>query len=263
MLPGLLDQLGRAQVFDLSQPYYVGMPHHPNHPPFLYGLSKTHGTYVRDGGVSAAAESISLGGHVGTHIDALCHFSKDGMIHGGIEVAPVQSDTSGISVHGVDTIPPIVRRGVLIDVAKHKGAEILDEDFAIDARLIEQICEAQETEIRSGDVVLVRTGWANLWRDSASYMNDLAAPGPDLEAGQMLSEIGIFAGGSDTIAFELMPNPKMEIHGHFLVEKGIHIIEALNMEGLSAAGVTEFAFVGAPIKIENGTGAPIRPLALV
>ena len=94
------------------------------------------------------------------------------------------------------------------------------------------------------------------------FWRNLAAPGPDLEAGQMLSEKGIYAGGSDTIAFELMPNPKMEIHGHFLVENGIHIIEALNLESLSAAGVTEFAIVAAPMKIENGTGAPIRPVAL-
>ena len=74
--------LRNAQVYDLAQPYFVGMPHFPTHPPFLFGLTKKHGDQVTAGGVSSSADSIAFGGHVGTHIDALSHFSCNGKLHG-------------------------------------------------------------------------------------------------------------------------------------------------------------------------------------
>ena len=83
----LLAALQSARVYDLAQPYYPGMPHHPNHPPFLFGLNKKHGDYVARNGASSASEGLTLGGHVGTHIDALCHFSCGGKLHGGEDAA--------------------------------------------------------------------------------------------------------------------------------------------------------------------------------
>ena len=73
----------------------------------------------------------------------------------------------------------------------------------------------------------------------------------------------ISAAGSDTVAFEKSPVAAMPVHVHLLVESGIHIIECLNLEELAADGVTEFLFVGAPMKIRGATGAPLRPLAVV
>lgn len=84
-----------ARTIDLAQPYYVGMPHHPSHPPYVFGLSKAHGENAIGAG-SAAAESMALGGHVGTHIDALCHFALRGKLHDGIDAVGCQSDCAGI-----------------------------------------------------------------------------------------------------------------------------------------------------------------------
>ena len=262
MLDQLLEQLGKARIFDLSQPYYVGMPHHPVHPPFIRGLSKAHGEIVIKNNVSAAAESIALGGHVGTHIDALAHFSKDGKLHGGIDAASVQSYAGGLERHGVETIDPIVRRGVLLDAAKRENVDVLPPDFTMDADYLAETARSQEVEIRSGDLVLVRTGWARLWNDPSGFINSLENPGPNLEGGQWLSSHKVFAGGSDTVAFERIPSRDMAVHVHFLVENGIHILEMLNLEELSEAGVYEFAFIAAPLNLVGGTGAPIRPLAL-
>jgi kynurenine formamidase len=89
-----------------------------------------------------------------------------------------------------------------------------------------------------------------------------AGPGPELEAARWLSERRVFAAGSDTLAFEKVPAARMPVHVHLLVESGIHIIEALDLEELSRDRVYEFVFVGAPLKIRGGTGAPMRPLAL-
>ena len=86
-------------------------------------------------------------------------------------------------------------------------------------------------------------------------------PGPKKAGPQWLSRHGIFAAGSDTVGFEHLPS-HMEVHVHLLVEKGIHIIECLNLESLSEAGLKEFLFVALPLKIRGGTGSPIRPVAL-
>jgi kynurenine formamidase len=88
-------------------------------------------------------------------------------------------------------------------------------------------------------------------------------PGPEAEGARWLSARGIFAAGADTVAFERVPSADMPVHVHLLVERGIHLIECLNLEELARDGVHEFAFVAAPMKIEGGTGAPVRPLALV
>ena len=258
----LLEALRNARRIDLAQPYYVGMPHHPNHPPFLYGLSKAHGEIVRHG-VSAAAESIALGGHVGTHIDALCHFSYEGKLFGGADAAGCQSYGSGLAEHDVDSIEPIFRRGILLDIAAAEGLDILPEDFVVDADRLESAMRRAEVDAQAGDIVLVRTGWARYWHDPTRFINGMRCPGVNREAAEWLSGRGVFAGGSDTIAFEFQPAPAMPVHVHLLVETGIHIIEALDLEQLASEGVREFVLVASPLRIQGGTGSPIRPIALI
>jgi kynurenine formamidase len=257
-MPTLLEQFQRARVYDLGQPYFSGMPHWPSHPPFLYGLTKRHGDTVGPAGNSSAADAMALGSHVGTHIDALCHFSCGGLLHGGHPVDGLQSYGDGLGMYSVDTVAPILRRGVLLDLAG-AGAP-LAEDCEI---FPEQLEAARKTEIRPGDVVLLRAGWARYFEDARRFVNDSRLPGPGLAAARWLSARGIFAAGSDTVAFEKVPDPAMPVHVHLLVESGIHIIECLNLEELAADGVAEFLFVGAPMKIRGATGAPVRPLALV
>src|SRR5438105_8304008 len=112
----LWEQVTKARVFDLAQPYFAGMPHFPTHPPFLFGLTKKHGDMVGPAGHSSAADAIAMGSHVGTHIDALCHFSCGGRLHGGVEIE--QSYGGGLGKYSIDTIAPILRRAVLLDLAK-------------------------------------------------------------------------------------------------------------------------------------------------
>ena len=263
----LVEALRNATVYDLAQPYFPGMPHFPTHPPFLFGLTKKHGDLVTEGGVSSSADALALGSHVGTHIDALCHFSCAGKMYGGIDVKPIQSDTTGIQRYSVDTIAPILRRGVLLDVATHLNLEALQADFAITPDHMSSAAKAQNVSLAKGDVVLLRTGWGRFWSNASRYITGgkgtvATGPGPELEGARWLSSHGIFAAGSDTVAFERVPAVEMPVHVHLLVESGIHILEALNLEEISRRKVYEFAFVAAPLKIRGATGSPIRPLAL-
>lgn len=262
----LLGAIRKSRIYDLAQPYFVGMPHYPTHPPFLFGLTKKHGDLVLEGGASSAADALALGSHVGTHIDALCHFSCGGKLHGGVEAKGVQSDGGGIGAHSVDTIAPILRRGVLLDLAALLKTEALETDLSITPDHLEAAARAQGVAIQKGDVVLLRTGWARYWNDPVRYITGgrgavAAGPGPELEGAQWLSARGVFAAGSDTVAFEKVPG-NMPVHVHLLVDHGIHIIEALNLEELARERVYEFVFVAAPLKIRGGTGSPMRPLAL-
>jgi kynurenine formamidase len=264
----LLDLIRQHKVYDLAQPYFVGMPHFPTHPPYLFGLTRKHGDMLFEGNVSSSAEAIALGGHVGTHIDALCHYSSNGKLHGGIQAAAVQSSYGGFSELSVDTIAPMLRRGVLLDIAAETNSDALPADFAITPDHLEKALKTAKTAIEPGDVVLLRTGWARFFPDAARYVTGgqgghaVTGPGPELEAARWLSERGVFAAGSDTIAFEKVPAASMPVHVHLLVESGTHIIEALNLEELSRNRIFEFVFVAAPLKIRGGTGSPFRPIAL-
>ena len=250
----------KARVYDLAQPYFVGMPHHPTHPPFLYSLVKQHGEYLTPAGDSSASDALALGSHNGTHIDALCHFSCGGKLHGGIEAAAVQSYAGGLRQHSVDTIAPILRRGVLLDFA---AAGPLAADREITPADLDAAARSASMEIHPGDVVLMRTGWAQYFADPARFVAQVHGPGPSLPGARWLSERGVFAAGSDTLAFEKVPDPNMPVHIHLLVESGIHIIECLDLEQLAADRVCEFTFLAAPLKIRGATGAPVRPLAIV
>ncbi len=253
----LISALSQARVFDLSQPYFVGMPHHPNHPPFLFGLTKRHNDFHHPSGMSSAADSLAMSGHTGTHIDALNHFSLCGKFHNGLPVDEHQT-YGGVETLSVDTIAPIVRRGVLLDLAGPN--EPLSRDHVVTPEELDRASAG--LEIRPGDIVLLRTGWARYWNDPRRYISEVHGPGPALEGAQWLSSHKIFAAGADTVCFEHVPAPDMPVHIHLLVESGIHIMENLNLEELAAAGIREFAYIAAPLRIQGGTGAPIRPLAL-
>ena len=255
----LIDLAKGAKIFDLAQPYFVGMPHFATHPPFLFSLTRGHGEYPGPEGHSSSAEAIGLGGHVGTHVDALCHFSYRGKLHGGVEVS--QSYATGHRNLTVDTIEPIVRRAVLLDIAREQRLAALPDDFEVTPEHLESA--AGGLEIGRRDVVVLRTGWAAYFAEPRRFVAEGRGPGPSLAGAKWLSARGIFAAGADTLAFEKIPTPTMPVHVHLLVESGIHIIECLNLEEIAAAGVREFLFVAAPLKIRGATGAPMRPLALV
>jgi kynurenine formamidase len=233
------------------------------HPPFLFSLTKMHGDYVMPNGGSSASEGLALGGHLGTHIDALCHFSCAGKLHGGHDVTAAQTYGGGIKHLSIDTLSPLVRRGVLLDIARQQNLASLPADFEVTPEHLEAAAGAQQVEVKAGDVVLLRTGWGAFFEDVARFESHMHGPGPGEKGARWLSGKGVFAAGSDTINFELVPSRTMPVHIHLLVESGIHIIECLHLEELAAQRIYEFAFVASPLKIRGATGSPIRPFALV
>lgn len=254
------------EIVDLAQTLQVGMPHSPTHPAFEFALRQRHGDVVRDDGMTGSHEVMVLGGHVGTHMDAISHVAVDGMLYGGVEVAGALRG-GRYPDHGVDAVPPLVRRGVLVDAPRTRGIARLEAGEPVGPA---DLAAAPRPE--PGDVVLVRTGWAQLWDDPAAYVGGPGGvPGLDVEAARLLADRGVAAVGGDTIALEHIPAggglSSLPVHRVLLAEHGINLIEAMTLEKLSERladlGTAEFLFVGAPVKVQGATGAPIRPLALL
>jgi kynurenine formamidase len=263
----LHDDLARARAYDLAQPLEASIPTIPHHVPFRMALTRRHGDVVRPDGTSAATELISLSGHTGTHIDALCHFSAGGALHGGIDAREACMGGRFASL-GVDTIAPIACRGVLLDVPGALGAEALEPGRPITAADLEATARHHGVEVRDGDAVLVRTGWpvGRLSDPTAFLGEETGVPGPDASSAGWLAERGVRVTGSDTLAYEwLEPGAglsRLPVHEVLLVRAGIPIIEVMQLEALAGDDVHEFAFVAAPLRLVGATGSPLRPLAL-
>lgn len=253
---------GRYEIYDLAQQLYTGIPHHPNHPPYSFTLTKQHGEVMYPDGVSAAAEMITTGGHVGTHVDGLAHVSKLGKVYGGVDIVHNQSYSDGMREVSVHELNPMLARGHLVDATVALGRPLTPDDGVGAGVLDEWFAEHPAPE--PGSVVLVRTGWDRLWTDNAAYLGtSTGAPGVALSGAKWLTDRGVLASGCDTVAYERMPSPALEVHCHLLVENGVLIMEAMNLAKLAADEVWDFFFTAAPISVRGGTGSPIRPLAFV
>ena len=261
-MPGLLEALGSSRVFDLEQLRYAGAPSHPAHQPgFNYFLHRHHARGAPEARTGASG-IIVMPEHSGTHIDALAHQAENLTLHGGVHVDSGVQTSVGFRVLGIDTMAPLVSRGVLLDVA---GPKRLEPEHAITVQQLERARDAARVDIREGDVVLVRTGYGALWSDPAEY---LRAAGVSAAGSSWLIDKKVSAVGADNIAWDVIgptdPDLNVTLPGHvlLLVRAGIPIIENLNLEELAAAGVHEFAFVCLPLKMRGATGSPVRPIAI-
>jgi kynurenine formamidase len=260
-----LDSVASGRVYDLAHAMEPGMPVSPNHPGYRMALLRRHGDMVRADGGSAANEMIVVGGHTGTHLDALAHVSQGGKLHGGLSAAEVQ--TGGrFSMLGVETVEPIFCRGVLLDVAECRG-ESVGAGEPITAAELTRVAEQQGTPVPHDGAVLIRSGWARHWGEPETYLGHSGGvPGPDASAAEWLAQARPRVTGHDSMAYEHLPpgagHTLLPVHRILLVKHGIHIIENLDLEQLAADRVYEFLFVCLPLKFVGATGSPVRPIAV-
>lgn len=272
----VLSQVKSGKTYDLSVDYFVGMPsfHSLGDPPYQYWLTHTpHGTVVENPNglgkamnekVSYTGDAISMYTHMGTHIDALNHFGLNGKIWNGFSADEHLGD-KGWKKTGAETIPPIIARGVLIDVAAYKDVPVLEHNYRVNAADLKGALKKQNVELQKGDVVLIRTGQAQFYEDAGKFLHEY--PGINLDAVKWLvEEKQIMLLGADNLSFEAFPPERADnwvpVHTYLLAEKGVMFIEQMLLEELSKDKVYEFAFIAASLKFKGASGAPMRPIAL-
>ena len=272
------EQLARAdagKIFDLSVDMFMGMPTwtEGGEPPYSIWMVHTpRGSIVDDPigvgreqneYVAWSADAVSMFTHCGTHIDTLNHFGYSGKIWNGFS-ADDHLGSLHWTVAGADRLPPVIGRGVMLDVAAALGVDVLPDSFAIGPRELSEALQRQGTDLRPGDIVMVRTGRMRYWPDPDAYLP--REPGLDRQGAIFLAESGASLIGSDNIAVEQLPaeDPEnwMTVHTYLLAEAGIPIAEVVNLEELAEEQVHEFVFIGASLKLRGATSGPIRPIAL-
>jgi kynurenine formamidase len=220
------------------------------------------GARTRDG-VGFADDYIFMATHGSTHIDALSHAWSDGVMYNGFSSNEVRS--SGARRNGIDRIPPIVGRGVLMDVAKMRGVDLLTGDAAsITVSDLEECERVQGVEIREGDIVVVRTGWVeSFFRDPDRARAE--NPGLTKETADWFARRDVAVVAADNLGVEKYPETEMDmlpLHVRLIRDFGIHLMELLVVAELSKESVTEFLFVAGVLRIRRGVGSPLNPVAI-
>jgi kynurenine formamidase len=217
--------------------------------------------------------ALFMNDNVATQIDGLGHATegRDNHWYNGFKEADWGSNW-GLRKCGAETIPPIICRGVLLDVAGHRKVEVLPSHFRITRQILQATAAAQGTEIRPGDAVFIRTGTLRYWGETGSNHDKIRehdSAGIDVDAAKWLvGDKGAVLVGSDTSGLEVGPVPDgsksfMPVHNYLLIEQGVHIGEFHNMEGLARDRAYEFAYVCTVNKIKGtSAGFALRPLAL-
>jgi kynurenine formamidase len=217
--------------------------------------------------------ALFINDNVATQIDGLAHITAGPDYHwyNGFKESDWGGDW-GPRKCDATTIPPIVARGVLIDVAAYKKLDALPAHTVITARDLQDTLKWEGVSLKPSDVVMVRTGTGRYWGEDGADHAALAAhdsAGPDLEATKWLVEDqGAMMVGSDTSGYEVNPPPGhpgtgIPVHRYLLVDQGVHIGEFHNLEGLSKARAYLFCYVAATNKIKGtAAGFALRPLAL-
>ncbi len=265
-----LDELKRRKIYNLEQPRYNGQPAYPSHrPPYNYFVSRMHmDSYFPDkkGPRTTAQGFFIMGDHAGTHMDALCHQALDLTMHGGVKAENTVETPGGYKVLSAEQLPPVIARGVMLDIAASKGVDYLPHRYSITAEDLEEARAREKIEIHKGDVILIRTGYDTLWRKPEEF---LKYAGVSRFASQWVAAFEPCLFGVDQLSWDIPEEVDPETgsthwaHINLFVRQGISMIENMKLDDLAADQQYVFTLLCYPMKFEGATGTPVVPLAIV
>jgi len=201
---------------------------------------------------------------IGTQIDGLGHFGIDHRYYNGNRVEDIFQPT-GLTRFATHELPPIVTRGVLLDVAGHRGVPRLEAGEEVGAAELQAIAAAQGTPVERGDVVVLHTGWLDqAERDPKAFL--AGEPGIGVEAAEWLASRGVVAVGADTWGLDVLPNPDPDqvfpAHQTLLARNGVYILENLDTRALVADGTAPFLFVLGQPRFVGAVQMVVNPVAI-
>jgi len=217
--------------------------------------------------------AMFLSDNVGTQIDGLGHITKgnDDHWYNGFKET-LHAGDFGILKADADSIPPIIVKGVLIDVAGWKGVDALPSNFAIGSKELQASLAKQGVDVEPGDLVMIRTGTLRYWGANGSDHAKIAqhdSAGLTLEGARWLVEQkGAVMIGADTSGVEVgedrsLPGRVIPVHEYLLIDQGVHLGEFHNLEGLARDRVYKFVYVAMTNRLRGSVaGTALRPIAI-
>ena len=276
LTPDLIQLVRAGQVFSLAVPVFEGIPVPGPMVPFTLTPRLRHDDPLEITPATAAAETISMAIHTGTHMDALCHIGErqdaagepavDGeprLYAGPDRTVPARAQVSYQGQRHLDAsaMIPVVTRGVLLDVAAAKGLEVLPDADIVTIEDVRQALAWSGAALTPGCAVLLRTGFYKHLQDgSQAYQTAIAGLG--LEAAQFLASAGMTLACADNMTVEAFPPLDHPVHRFLIVHSGITMVENLYLEQLSAQQVYEFLLIITPLRIQGATGSWVHPIAI-
>ena len=202
---------------------------------------------------------------IGSQLDGLGHLGFDGMYY-NCNHAKDFAQIGGLTKLGIEKVPPMVARGVVLDMAGHFGKDYLQAGQYFTVKDVKAVAKKQGTPIQEGDVVLFHTGWteAKLESDPTAWVS--GEPGQSEEVAQYLADKNVIAVGADTWGLDVVPAQHADrpFQGHVILlkENGIYVLETMNTGPLVRDGVFEFLFVLGQAKVKGAVQMFINPIAI-
>lgn len=256
----------QGRILSLAQPLgpRIGVPSH-RAPPRRF-MDRDAGDYAAGAraphGFRFTEDTVQMGTHTGTHLDALAHTWAGDTLYNGHPAACVRS-TRGAQRCGADKLRAVATRGVLLDLVAARDGP-LPASTAVGADEIAQAYRRAGVEPRSGDAVLLRTGWWERHEGSAEYFDH--EPGLDPDAAGWLADRDVALVGADNYAVEVQPStPDSTFPVHLLLmhRHGVPLLENLDLSGLATTGRSTFLLTVAPLPLAGSTAGPVNPVALL
>ncbi len=217
----------------------------------------------RPDGFQFAEDAVMMPLHIGTHMDALCHAWYDDTLYNGYPGNTIRS-TSGAARLGIEKMPPIVTRGILLDLVRLKGRLLADGED-ISAADLDAAAAAAGVQPGRGDAVLLRSGWLEAQK-GVKHPSFNEEPGITIEAARWLAKRDVALVGADNFAIEVLPFPTgrvFPVHKFLIRDVGMPLLEGLMLDPLVASGRHEFMFIASVLPIVGATGSPLAPVAVL
>jgi kynurenine formamidase len=214
-------------------------------------------------GTGSSEDVLVLPSHSGTHMDALSHVFAGDAIYNGFPATSFAS-RRGASRCGIQRTAAFAGQGVLLDVAGHEGVDLVQPGRAITSADLESCRAAQGSQLASGDVLLIRTGWTEVLARREALPHDLQ-PGIGLDAVEFIRDHDLAVVGADNAAVEVIPfdrNRYLGVHIELLVHLGVTLLEHLWLAELAADGCRRFMLAVGGLPVVGATGSPVNPIAI-
>jgi kynurenine formamidase len=215
--------------------------------------------------VNWVVEYVSAPSQMGTHMDGLNHLQVGDRTYNGHRLVDLVEE-HGTNRLGIETLPQVVTRGVLLDIAASRGVERLERGDVITPEDAEAALAFHEGTVEAGDAVLFHTGWGRSWGvDNDAYVD--GEPGPGTALGAWLVDHRVALVGCDTWSFGPVPpedpDEPFVVPQTLNVKHGVVVLENLRLAELADERASEFMFVVSHAKLRGATGAWVAPLAIV